>query len=116
VAPLDILATVTAFTARSIAAAYRRFLPGRVDEVILCGGGARNATLVKFLAEAVAPAAVMTTDRLGINADAKEAVSFAILAHETILGRPGNVPSATGASRRAVLGKIVPGNRLLDAE
>jgi anhydro-N-acetylmuramic acid kinase len=111
--PLDILATVTAFTAESMARAYRRFLPGRVDEVLLCGGGARNKTLVKHLAAAVAPATVMRTDDLGIDADAKEAVSFAILAYETICGRPGNVPSATGAAHRVVLGKIVPGRRQL---
>ena len=107
----DLLATVTALTARSIAAAYRRFLPGRVDEAILCGGGARNATLVAMLTAELAPARVVVMDELGLNADAKEAVSFAILARETILGRAGNVPAATGASRRVVLGKIIPGAR-----
>jgi len=107
--PYDILATVTAFTAKSIVRAYEPFLPGRVDDIVLCGGGARNATLVRLLADAVAPARVMLTDDLGIDADAKEAVSFAILAYETICGRPSNVPSATGARRPSVLGKIVPG-------
>ena len=109
VASPDILATVTAFTARSIADAYRRHLPGPVDEAILCGGGARNTTLVDRLKDALAPARVLTTDDLGINADAKEAVSFAILAYETILGHPANVPAATGAREAVVLGKIVPG-------
>jgi len=109
-APRDILATLTAFTARSIADAYRRYLPGVVDEVILCGGGARNRTLVKRLQTLVAPAKVLPTDDLGIDADAKEAVSFAVLAYETMRGRPGNVPAATGASRPVVLGKIVPGS------
>jgi anhydro-N-acetylmuramic acid kinase len=108
-AAADIVATVTAFTARSIADAYRRFLPGHVDDVVLCGGGARNATLAAMLARALAPAKVMAMDKLGIDADAKEAVSFAILAAATFLGLPGNVPSATGAKRRVVLGKIVPG-------
>jgi anhydro-N-acetylmuramic acid kinase len=108
-APADIVATVTAFTARSIADAYRRFLPGQVDDVVLCGGGARNATLTAMLAGALAPAKVMPMDELGIDADAKEAVSFAILAVATYLGSPGNVPAATGAKRRVVLGKIVPG-------
>jgi len=105
----DILATVTAFTAESIARAYRRHLPGGVDEVILCGGGARNRTLVKRLQTLVAPAKVLRTDDLGIAADAKEAVSFAVLAYETMRGRPGNLPAATGAGRPVVLGKIVPG-------
>ena len=108
IAPLDIVATVTAFTAASIAEAYARFLPGEVDEVILCGGGARNRTLVGMLRERVQPAKVMLTDDFGISADAKEAVSFAILAAETIRGAASNVPSATGAAARVVLGKIVP--------
>ena len=107
----DILATVTAFTARSIAEAYRRFLPGPVDEVVLCGGGARNETLVRMLRSELRAAKVFVMDELGISADAKEAVSFAILAAETVRGRPGNVPSATGARRRVVLGKIIPGGR-----
>jgi len=105
---LDILATVTAFTASSIAGAYRRFLPGDVDEVILCGGGARNRTLVRMLEEQLHPAKVKTSDEFGISADAKEAVSFAILAAETIRGVPNNLVAATGANRRVVLGKIIP--------
>lgn len=111
IAPADIVATVTAFTARSIADAYRRFLPKPVDEVILCGGGARNEALAGMLRKELPSAKVAPMDEYGISADAKEAVSFAILAHETIRGRPNNVPSATGASRPAVLGKIVPGRR-----
>ncbi len=107
--PADLVRTVTAFTARSIADAYRRFLPLYPDEVILCGGGARNPTLVSMLREELAPAEVLFTDDFGIDADAKEAVSFAILARETVRNRPSNVPSATGAKRPAVLGKIVPG-------
>jgi len=107
--PHDIIATVTAFTATSISRSYRRFLPDGVDEVILCGGGARNRTLVNFLRRELKSATVALTDEFGINADAKEAVSFAVLARETIRGAPGNVPSATGATRRVVLGKIVPG-------
>jgi anhydro-N-acetylmuramic acid kinase len=108
-APEDAIATATAFTAESIADAYRRHLPGAVDEIILCGGGARNPVLVERLRVAVAPAALRFTDDFGIDADAKEAVSFAILARETLRGRPSNVPAATGAARPVVLGKIVPG-------
>jgi anhydro-N-acetylmuramic acid kinase len=109
VRPLDILATVTAFTAKSIALAYRRYLSAGVDEVILCGGGARNDTLVRVLGEELRPAAMMSTDDFGISADAKEAVSFAILARETVRGVANNVPSATGAASSVILGKIVPG-------
>lgn len=110
VAPRDILATFTAFTARSIAESYRRWLPGRVDEVVLCGGGARNGALVAMLQRDLQPARVLIMDEMGINADAKEAISFAILAAATIRRIPGNAPTATGAARPAVLGKIVPGN------
>ncbi len=109
--PKDVLATATTFTARSIADAYRRFLPKSPDEVILCGGGAWNTTLVGMLHAALPSAKVAAMDEYGISVDAKEAVSFAILAHETIRGRPNNVPSATGAKRPVVLGKIVPGRR-----
>jgi len=109
--PADLLATVTAFTACSIADAYRRFLPAAPDEVILCGGGAKNRTLARLLRQRLHPAKVTTTDELGIPADAKEAVSFAILAERTIRGAAGNVPAATGASRPVVLGTIVPGRQ-----
>lgn len=106
----DLLATATAFTAASIADAYRRFLPP-VDEVILCGGGSRNPTLVDMLRLALPAADVKVMDALGLDADAKEAVSFAILAAETIRRQASNVPLATGARRAVILGKIVPGNR-----
>jgi anhydro-N-acetylmuramic acid kinase len=105
--PADIVATATAFTAKSITDAYNRFLPDKVDEVILCGGGSRNPALVKMLKKYAAPAKVIVMDDLGINADAKEAVSFAILAAHTIMGIPNNVPSATGAKKPVILGKII---------
>jgi len=108
VGPLDILATVTAFTAASIADAYRRLLPGGVDEAILCGGGAHNRTLASMLQERLCPVRVTTTDEFGISVDAKEAVSFAILAAHTIRGAEGNVPAATGARCGVILGKIIP--------
>ncbi len=110
-APLDILSTLNAFTSASIRDAYRRFLPKRPDEVILCGGGARNRLLVQRLKADLQPAKVLVMDELGFSAEAKEAVSFALLARETIRGAPNNVPSATGAGKAVVLGKIVPGNR-----
>jgi anhydro-N-acetylmuramic acid kinase len=81
-----------------------------VDECLLSGGGARNPALVGMVREALDPAPVRVTDELGLDADAKEAVSFAVLAAATIRGRAGNLPSATGAARPVVLGKIVPGS------
>ena len=106
----DIVATATAFTARSIGDACRRFLPRPADEVILCGGGSRNRALVAMLARELPHARFRVTDEFGIPVEAKEAVSFAILARETIRGVPNNVPSATGAARPVVLGKIIPGS------
>ncbi len=106
--PADLLATATAFTAAAIADAYRRFAPGPIDEVLLCGGGAHNRTLVAMLTDRLRPAAVTSTDTLGIPADAKEAVAFAILAAATLRGTPANVPAATGAARPVLLGSITP--------
>jgi len=104
----DIVATVTAFTATSIAQAYRKFLPTIPDEVILCGGGSRNNTLVEMLQCELPDAKMCSTDDFGISVDAKEAVSFAILAWATIKGLTNNVPGVTGAERPVVMGKIIP--------
>jgi anhydro-N-acetylmuramic acid kinase len=103
----DLLATATGFTARTIADAYRRFLPRLPDEIYLAGGGAHNATLVRMFADLVPGFPIRNTDILGIPIDAREAVAFAILARATALGRPNNVPSATGAKRPVILGKLV---------
>lgn len=102
----DVAATMTALTAHSVADAYRRFLPAPPDEVIVGGGGARNPTLMRMLAERLAPIPVRTHEDIGLNSDAKEAVAFAVLANETMLGRPSNLPSVTGARRPVVLGKL----------
>ena len=104
----NIMATITAFTAASIVRAYREFLPQMPDEVILCGGGAHNKTLVKMLQQRLAEARVLISDEFGISCDAKEAISFAILAYATIKGMAGNVPTATGAKESLILGKIIP--------
>jgi anhydro-N-acetylmuramic acid kinase len=108
----DVVATATALTARSIGDAVRRFViqkPGSsFEELILSGGGARNATLVAMLSETLAPLGIQLrfSDDFGLPSQAKEAVAFAVLAYETWNRRPSNVPSATGARRAAVLGKI----------
>jgi len=103
----DIVATVTALTARSIARAYRRFLPVMPDELILCGGGSHNRTLVEMLHDELPEVKMLSTDDFGISVDAKEAISFAILAWATVKGMTNNVPAATGAERAVILGKIV---------
>ncbi|MBI4613352.1 MAG: anhydro-N-acetylmuramic acid kinase [Planctomycetes bacterium] len=101
------MATVTWFTAASIAAAYRDFI-GKYDEVILSGGGAANRTLVSYIEELLAPVPVVPCDRYGIRAKEKEALAFAMLALAALDGIPANIPAATGARREVVLGKILP--------
>ncbi|MGD1077362.1 MAG: anhydro-N-acetylmuramic acid kinase [Candidatus Sulfotelmatobacter sp.] len=110
----DVVATATALTARSIGEAVRRFVIQKSGsnnsfrEMILSGGGAWNATLVAMLAKILAQLGIQLrfSDEFGLPSEAKEAVAFAVLAYETWNGRPSNVPSATGANRAAVLGKI----------
>jgi anhydro-N-acetylmuramic acid kinase len=107
----DLVSTATELTARSVAAAVTAFvLPQtRVQEVVVSGGGARNGFLMQRLQAALPDIKVLTSDDLGIPTAAKEAIGFAILAHETLHLRPGNVPGATGARRPVVLGKVAYG-------
>ena len=104
----DLVATVTALTARSIADAIRRFVMplGRVDQLIATGGGARNPTLMKMLQRELPELAVLTADKVGVDGDALEAVAFAILAYQMLRGRQGGIPSVTGARAGAILGKL----------
>ena len=112
-AAADLVATATALTARSIADAYRRFLPP-VDEVVLSGGGAANPTLVAWLGRALTPAVIRHPEEFGVSADAKEAIGFAVLGYETLHGRVGTLPRCTGAAHASVLGTIVPGANFRD--
>ncbi len=103
----DLLASLTRFTAESVAAGIRRWVPERIDEVLVSGGGVRNRTLMSALGGALAPIPVRSLAEVGVDPDAKEAVAFAVLANETLFGRPGNVPGSTGAAGPRVLGKLV---------
>ena len=102
----DLIGTVTAYTAHSIADSYRRWLPEMPDEVYVNGGGARNPLMMRMLADALDGIPVRATDDLGITADGKEAVLFALMAHDTLAGYPTNIPGATGAERAVCLGKV----------
>jgi anhydro-N-acetylmuramic acid kinase len=110
----DVVATATALTAKSIADAVRRHASQNsarkpaFQEMILSGGGAKNSTLVAMLTRELVPLGLQLrfSDEFGLPSAAKEAVAFALLAHETWQRRASNVPSATGAKRAAVLGKI----------
>ncbi len=109
----SIVATVTALTAASIADAYNRYSPALVQEVIMGGGGARNPALLGLLQSLLPTAKVMTHEDIGLDSDNKEALVFALLAHETWHARPGNLPSLTGAKSPVVLGQITPGNNYI---
>jgi anhydro-N-acetylmuramic acid kinase len=105
----DIVATLTAFTAASIADQYRRFLPGWPDEVIVGGGGSRNPALMRLLSELLDPAQIRLHEDFGLPSLGREAVYFALMGHETLFGRPNTVPGCTGALHPVVMGKLVPG-------
>ncbi len=107
-APEDLVRTATMFTSLSIADAFRRFIAPRakVDELIVTGGGARNPLIIAQLAAALPGIKVISADRFGVPVEAKEAFAFAVLAYETYHRRANNLPSATGARRPVVLGKI----------
>jgi anhydro-N-acetylmuramic acid kinase len=116
----DVIATATALTSESILDSYRRFVwphlgqkapVARGVEYVVAGGGARNATLMAMLREGLEPLGVRVraTDELGVPTQAKEGVAFALFAWLTWNGVPGNVPSATGAARPVVLGKVTRG-------
>jgi anhydro-N-acetylmuramic acid kinase len=109
-AQADVIATATALTAASMAQALKRFVlrNERYRDWVVSGGGTQNATLMEMLnREATALGlALRHSDDFGVPSQAKEAVAFALLAYQTWNGQPGNVPSATGAQRPAILGKI----------
>ncbi|MEK5239367.1 anhydro-N-acetylmuramic acid kinase [Paenibacillus sp. FSL L8-0470] len=104
----DIVATATAFTARTIAEGYVRYVfpVCQIDEVIVSGGGAHNAALLAMLQQQLPEQAVITSSVLGFSDDAKEAIIFALLGNDFMHGVANNLPSATGASRPTVMGKL----------
>src|SRR5262249_43305793 len=104
-APEDLMATATAFTAASIAVSIRRFA-GAADEVIVSGGGLHNPQLMAQLAAFLPATRLRISNDFGIDSDAKEAVAFAVLAYESYHRRPSNLPSATGARGPQILGKV----------
>ncbi|CAN5812866.1 anhydro-N-acetylmuramic acid kinase [soil metagenome] len=104
----DVAATATAFTAATIADAYRRFIPEPVEELLVSGGGAKNPVLLRMLRDAVAPLPVVTFDERYFDGEAKEAVAFALLAHLHVERIPGNVITATGARGPRILGAYTP--------
>ncbi len=105
--PADWLATLTEFTAASVAHSYRTFLPHLPDEILIGGGGSLNLYLLQRLQALLPAAQVITTDEAGLNAEAKEAIAFAVLAYWYLDGTtPGNLPQVTGAKSPMRLGQL----------
>jgi anhydro-N-acetylmuramic acid kinase len=101
----DVQATLLELTARSVTAAITRHAP-TAGEILACGGGVHNGTLMRRLGELLAPRAVLSTARYGVDPDFLEATAFAWLARQRLLGLPGNLPEVTGARGPRVLGAI----------
>jgi len=106
--PNDLIRTTTEFTVASVVDALKRFVlrKTKVQQLIVSGGGARNPLIMAQLTAELAPMEVMASSKLGVPEDAKEAYAFALLAYETWNRRASNLPSATGAERPVVLGKV----------
>lgn len=107
--PKDIIATVTALTARTIAQSYERFIYPNVGlhEAVICGGGAYNKTLMKMLRTYLPKHIDLTTcEDYGISNNFKEVMAFALLGFCAYYGIPNNLPCCTGANKRVVMGKF----------
>jgi anhydro-N-acetylmuramic acid kinase len=106
--PADLVRTATIFTSLAIADALRRFVPprARIDELIVAGGGAKNPLMMAELAALLPGTDIVSASHFGVPAEAKEAFAFAVLAYEAYHGRTNNLPSATGAKRPVVMGKL----------
>ena len=107
-AKLDLVATLTRFTAKAIHSNYEMYAPGNngINEVVLSGGGVHNPLLMGHLESLFKPMKIKKIDDYGISSDAKEAFAFAVLANEFIAGNPANVPQVTGARNHVLLGKL----------
>ena len=110
----DIVATVTALTASSIAHSVRLFSPVQPSELIVAGGGTENSTLLSMLREQLPDIPMRRHDELGYRAEFKEAMFFALLAYESWHGRASWHPAVTGARHASILGDITPGKNYPD--
>ena len=107
----DLIATLVAFTAESVASACRDFLaePSEIDRLLVGGGGRDNPALMAALAAALPGVAVEPFEAAGVPSGAAEAMAFALLGRNALLGIPNHLPRCTGATHAVVLGEIVPG-------
>lgn len=105
----DLIATLTRLTAESIAYNFREFVIPLIslDEVLVCGGGAYNVTLMSMLKDLLSPIEVyLLSERTNISPEAREVTAVGVITNETMLGSPSNIPNATGARARAIMGQI----------
>lgn len=102
----DWVRTATLFTAKAIAKSVSPYLTGEPTELVVGGGGSYNQTLLQMLAQELPEVKVLTQEDLNFSSDAKEAVAMVVLGQQTYNRRPSNVPSATGASKSVILGKV----------
>ena len=105
--PATVLATLTRLSAVATGRAINRWFPQAAD-VVVCGGGARNATLLRMLETECAPRPIIASSALGVAPDQVEALAFAWLANAHVRGQSGNVPSVTGARGPRILGALYP--------
>lgn len=104
----NLLRSACLISADSILEAMRNFLNPFPDEIIISGGGTKNRTIMRLLRQPLDGVTMMPTDELGIPSALKEAIAFALLGAATLDGLPGNIPAATGARRKIVLGSLTP--------
>jgi anhydro-N-acetylmuramic acid kinase len=104
----DLMATITALTAKTIYNAYQKYIfpKVKVEEIVIGGGGVYNKYLLNMLDKYFYPIPIKTHDDFGISDKYKEALAFAILGYCTYYKMPNNLPSCTGASQPVVMGKI----------